>query len=49
LTVFRFDTLRDIEVILSGRGKQDYAMVPVENPSEEQKRLYQQYLNAPLK
>ncbi|MBA2605806.1 MAG: PDZ domain-containing protein, partial [Acidobacteria bacterium] len=49
LTVFRFDALRDIEVTLGGRGKQDYAIVPVENPSEEQKRLYQDYLKTPLK
>ncbi len=49
LTVFRFDTLRDIEVTLGGRGRQDYAIVPIENPSGEQKRLYQDYLKAPLK
>jgi len=49
LTVFRFDALRDIEVTLGGRGRQDYAIVPVDNPSEEQKRLYQDYLKAPLK
>ncbi len=49
LTIFRFDTLRDIEVTLGGRGRQDYAIVPIENPSNEQKRLYQDYLKAPLK
>jgi len=49
LTVFRFDALRDIEVTLGGQAKQDYKIVPVENPSEDQKRLYQDYLKSPLK
>jgi len=48
LTVFRFDALRDIEVALGGQAKQDYKIVPVENASEDQKRLYQDYLKSPL-
>lgn len=48
LTIFRFDTLREIEVTLGGRARPDYKIVPLENPTEEQKRLYNQYLIAEL-
>ena len=48
LTVFRFDELREIEVTLDGRAKSDYKIVPVENPTDEQKRLYREYLKAEL-
>ncbi|MBA3633233.1 MAG: M61 family metallopeptidase [Acidobacteria bacterium] len=49
LTIFRFDTLRELEITLGGQSKQDYAIVPVENPTEQQKRLYKDYLLADLK
>lgn len=49
LTVFRFDQLRDIEITLGSQAKQDYAIVQVENPTEEQKRLYQNYIGAAVK
>jgi predicted metalloprotease with PDZ domain len=49
LTVFRFDQLRDIEITLGGRGKQDFQIKPVENPTEDQKRLYREHLGAELK
>ena len=42
--IFRFDQLREIEVTLGGQAKQDYQLVPVENATDEQKRLYQEYL-----
>ncbi|MDQ3089122.1 MAG: PDZ domain-containing protein [Acidobacteriota bacterium] len=48
LTIFRFDELREIEVTLGGRAKSDYRIVAVENPSDEQKRLYREYLKAEL-
>ena len=48
-TVFRFDEMRDIEITLGGRASQDYAIVAVENPTDEQKRLYKDYLGAELK
>ncbi|MGI8787588.1 MAG: M61 family metallopeptidase [Pyrinomonadaceae bacterium] len=49
LTVFRFDQLRDIEIVLGGRAKQDFKIEAVENLTDEQKRLYQEYLGAELK
>lgn len=49
LTIFRFDELREIEITLGGRGKQDYKITAVENPTDEQKRLYQSYLGTELK
>lgn len=49
LTIFRFDELRELEITLGGRAKQSYAIVPVENPTEDQKRLYKDYLLADLK
>ena len=48
LTIFRFDELREIEVTLGGRARLDYKIVPVENPTDEQKRLYREYLKADL-
>jgi predicted metalloprotease with PDZ domain len=48
LTIFRFDTMRDIEITLGGRAAPNYRIVPVENPTEEQKKLYQGYFGAEL-
>lgn len=49
LTVFRFDALREIEVTLGGRAKQDFQITAIENSSEDQKRLYREFLGAELK
>lgn len=49
LTVFRFDQLREIEITLAGRPKQDFQIKPLENPTEDQKRLYLGLLGAELK
>lgn len=49
LTVFRFDQLRDIEITLEGRGRANYSIVKVENPTEDQRRLYSDYLAAELR
>ncbi len=43
LTIFRFDELRDIEITLGGRAAPNYRIIPAENATEDQKRLYNQY------
>lgn len=48
LTIFRFDTLRDIEVTLGGRINPDYRFNKLNDLSEEQKKLYREYLRAEL-
>ncbi len=48
-TVFRFDELREIEITLGGRAKPDFKIVAVDNPSKEQRRLYQSYMGTELK
>ncbi|CAN5175346.1 PDZ domain-containing protein [soil metagenome] len=48
LTIFRFDTLRELEIMLGEQANQNYSIVPVENPTDEQKRLYKEYLLADL-
>ncbi|MEP6903030.1 MAG: PDZ domain-containing protein [Actinomycetota bacterium] len=48
LTVFRFDELRDIEIILGGRARSAYLIVAAENPTDEQKMIYKNYLGAEL-
>jgi predicted metalloprotease with PDZ domain len=49
LTIFRFDELRDIEITLGGRARAAYAIVPLENPTDEQKMVYKTYLGTDLK
>ena len=48
LTIFRRDVLRLIEITLGGRVVAPYQILPLEQPSLEQKRLYQDWLGAPL-
>ena len=48
LSVFRFDELREIEITLGGRAAPNFQIVPVDNPSDEQKRLYQGYFGEAL-
>ena len=48
-TVFRFNEMRDIEITLGGRAAQNYEIVALANPTDEQKRLYKQYFNTELK
>lgn len=48
-TVFRFDELRDFQVTLGGRGRLNYSITAVQNPTEEQRRLYQAYMLDELK
>ena len=47
--VFRYDELRDFQVTLGGRGRQNYAIKAVANPSDEQKKLYQAFMLDELK
>lgn len=49
LTVFRFDELRDIEITLGGKGNSTYRIIPVANPTEEQKALYKSYMGSELR
>ena len=48
LTVFRFDQLREINFTLGASGRKDYQFARVTEPTELQKRLYSEYLNADL-
>jgi len=43
LTIFRFDELREIEITLGGRIPPNYKIVRMDNLTEDQKRLYNQY------
>jgi len=48
LTLFRFDKLRDMTFTLGADPRKDYSIVPVDAPSDEQKRLYHAYLNGEI-
>ena len=48
LTVFRFDDLRNFQIKLGGRISAPYTIVPVAQPNEQQSRLYQDWMSAPL-
>ena len=48
LTLFRFDKLRDVSVTLGGDDRKNYAFDKVPAPSDSQKKLYHDYLNADL-
>ncbi|MDT7602668.1 MAG: hypothetical protein QOF61_665 [Acidobacteriota bacterium] len=48
LTVFRNDDLRTLTFKLGARPDEGYRIVAVKNPTPEQSRLYEQWMNAPL-
>lgn len=48
LTIFRFDRLREISFVLGANLRSEYSIVPVENPTPTQRRLYQEYLKSEL-
>ena len=48
LTVFRFDKLRDVNFKLGASTRTNYSFAPVSSPSDEQKRLYKDYMRADL-
>lgn len=49
LSLFRFDVLRNMEITLASNSAINYKIVPVENPTEEQRAVYRSFLNAELK
>ncbi len=49
LTIFRFEELKEIEITLGGKGSANYRIVPMANPSDEQKALYLGYMGSDLK
>lgn len=48
LTIFRFDKLRDVTFTLGANMRKEFSFSPVANPTTDQTRLYQGYLNAEL-
>ena len=48
LSIFRFDKLREITFKLGSDARKDYSFAPVAEPTDDQKRLYKQYLNSDL-
>jgi len=48
LTIFRTDRLRDINFTLGENARKEYAFIAVANPTEQQRRLYREYLNDEL-
>lgn len=48
LTIFRTDRLRDLEFTLGENPRKDYSLVSVENPTEQQRRLYRDYIQDEL-
>lgn len=48
ITVFRFDQLREFEITLGGRARSAYQIAMLENPTDEQKMIYKNYLGADL-
>ncbi|HEV2765134.1 MAG TPA: PDZ domain-containing protein, partial [Pyrinomonadaceae bacterium] len=47
-TVFRGDELRTFNVKLGGTSNAPYRILPVAQPTDEQRRVYQAWLGAPL-
>jgi predicted metalloprotease with PDZ domain len=48
LTIFRTDDLSTLIIKLGERAMPPFRIVPLENPSEQQKQIYQSWLNSPL-
>jgi predicted metalloprotease with PDZ domain len=48
LTIFRADDLATMLIKLGGKMDSVYRIVAVDNPVDEQKRIYQSWLSAPL-
>ncbi|WP_060635723.1 M61 family metallopeptidase [Pyrinomonas methylaliphatogenes] len=48
LTLFRADDLRTLEIKLGAEPDDDYRLVPVQSPTEAQRRLYRAWLGAPF-
>ena len=48
LTIFRFDRLREMNFILGANLRQEYSFAPVDSPTEQQRKLYRDYLRSEL-
>jgi predicted metalloprotease with PDZ domain len=48
LTVFRFDKLRDVTFKLGANTRADYSFKPVDQPTDDQRRLYRDYMKTEL-
>ncbi len=48
LTIFRFDQLREIELTLGANVRKEYQFARLDQPTESQKSLYHDYMNADL-
>ncbi|MBK7391846.1 MAG: PDZ domain-containing protein [Chloracidobacterium sp.] len=48
LTVFRYDKLRDVKIVLGADGRRDYSFGKLAEPTDLQKKLYHGFLNADL-
>jgi predicted metalloprotease with PDZ domain len=48
LAIFRFDDLRVLDLKLGARNAGKYRIIPVAQPTDEQKKIYQGWLRAPL-
>ena len=48
LTIFRFDKLREITFTLGSDARKEYDFSPVAEPTDDQKKLYKQYLDTDL-
>jgi predicted metalloprotease with PDZ domain len=48
LTLFRFDKLREVDFTLGGNMRKDFTLLTIGTPSEEQKKLYKQYMTAEM-
>jgi predicted metalloprotease with PDZ domain len=48
LTIFRNDTLRNIDVKLGSRNGASYRIIPVSEPTNPQKTIYRAWLGAPF-
>lgn len=46
LTIFRFDRIREVDFLLGSDRRKEYSIVPVDEPTAVQSRLYSDYLKA---
>ena len=49
LTIFRFDELREVEIILGGRARSAYQIAALDAPTDEQKTIYRTFFGSELK
>ncbi len=49
LTIFRHDRLRDVTFKLGANPRRELSILPVDAPTEEQRRMYREYLLSELK